>query len=146
MIALRRQGFTLMETLVALAILALAMSAGSGLLRGPSPRLEAEAAARAMCSAARLTRARALATHQPLSFSVDTERKAYASAAAPQAFLPRGAKIKLTVANSQRASESIGAIVFYPDGESSGGDIALQIGDFIATIGVNWLTGAVTCS
>lgn len=141
----RRRGFTLLETLAALAILALAMTAGTALLRGPSPRLKAEAAARSLCGAVRLTRARALSTHRPISFSVDVERKAYASAAAPEALLPREAAVQINVAGNQRVGSSIGAIVFYPGGESSGGDIALVIEGMRATIGVNWLTGAIEC-
>ena len=60
--------------------------------------------------------------------------------------LPADALINLDVAHSQHVSGRAGAITFFPDGASTGADITVQLPDARARIGVNWLTGATTCS
>ncbi|MGA2795048.1 MAG: prepilin-type N-terminal cleavage/methylation domain-containing protein [Roseiarcus sp.] len=57
-----RAGFTLIEMLAVLAIVALIAGLSTQLARPPVPRLRVEAAARALCATARATRMRAIAT------------------------------------------------------------------------------------
>jgi general secretion pathway protein H len=59
-----RAGFTLIEMLAVLAIVALIAGLSTQLARPPVPRLRVEAAARALCATARATRMRAIATRQ----------------------------------------------------------------------------------
>ena len=46
----------------------------------------------------------------------------------------------MTIAETERMAE-IGGIRFFPDGQSSGGEIALTLEGRSARIAVNWLTG-----
>ena len=48
--------------------------------------------------------------------------------------------VAMTVAETERAGDS-GGIRFFPDGQSSGGEIALTLDGRSARIAVNWLTG-----
>jgi general secretion pathway protein H len=48
--------------------------------------------------------------------------------------------VALTVAETERVA-NIGGIRFFPDGQSSGGEIALTLEGRSARIAVNWLTG-----
>jgi general secretion pathway protein H len=140
-----RAGFTLMEMLVVLAIIALVAGMSSQLVRPASPKLRVEAAARALCSAARATRVRAVATNQEMSLFVDVAHKTFRSAVIAETTMPNDARVDLTVAGGQRQGREGGAIVFFPGGGSTGGDVSIDLAGHRAHIGVNWLTGATTC-
>lgn len=141
-----RAGFTLLETIVVLALVGLLAGMGTQLLRPPSGRLKLEGAARQLCATLRATRSRAIGTNSEASVAIDLDRKSYSSPVGGDGLLPEGAAIRLDVANSQRLGPRSGAITFFPDGSSTGGDITLQTPDARATIGVNWLTGEATCA
>ena len=98
-----------------------------------------------MCAALRLTRTRAIATNQEVTFVVDLARKTYQSVAIPETILPRAIGLELTVADSQRESSVRGNFLFFPSGGSSGGDLMLVLGGKRAMINVNWLTGEARC-
>ncbi|PPD46280.1 MAG: general secretion pathway protein GspH [Methylocystis sp.] len=141
----RRAGVTLLEALVALALVALMAGMASQLLRPPSPRLRLESATRAFCATLRATRARAIATNAEALVVVDLYRKTYASPVGAEGRLPTEAQIALDVASMQRGSETTGSIAFFPDGSSTGGDMQMTTPEARATIGVNWLTGEASC-
>jgi general secretion pathway protein H len=141
----RRAGFTMLESLVVLALVALLAGMASQLLRPPSARLRLEAATRGFCATLRATRSRAIATNGEAAVVVDLFSKTYASPVGGVGQLPTDARITLDVANTQQLSERSGAITFFPDGASTGGDMILQTPDLRATISVNWLTGEAKC-
>lgn len=142
----RGAGFTMLESLVVLAIVALVAGMSSQLLRPPSGKLRIEAASRALCATLRATRSRAIATNGDASVVIDLERKTYMSPIAGEGVLPQDAALSVSVANSQRLTATQGAIAFFPDGSSTGGDVTLEGAGARATIGVNWLTGEATCA
>ena len=142
----RSAGFTLLESLVVLGLIALLVGMSAQLLRPPSGRLRLESASRSLCATLRTTRARAIATNSEAAVVIDLDRKSYASPVGGEGRLPAEADIVLDVANSQRLSARSGAIAFFPDGSSTGGDITLQTPGARATIGVNWLTGIAKCA
>ena len=142
----RRAGFTMLESLVVLAIIALVAGMSTQLLRPPSAKLRLEAGARALCGTLRAARSRAIATNSDISVIIDLDRKTYASPIAGEGALPGDAALTLNVANSQRAGARSGAIAFFPDGSSTGGDVTLESAGARAKIAVNWLTGEATCA
>jgi general secretion pathway protein H len=142
----RRAGFTMLESLVVLSLIALLAGMSSQLLRPPSARMRLEAATRGFCATLRATRSRAIATNGEAAVVVDLFSKSYASPVGGVGKLPDDAKISLDIANTQRLSERSGAITFFPDGGSTGGDMILQTPEARATISVNWLTGEARCA
>jgi general secretion pathway protein H len=142
----RDAGFTMLESLVVLAIVALVAGMSTQLLRPPSAKLRVEAASRALCATLRATRSRAIATNSDAAVVIDLDRKTYSSPIAGEGALPREAALTLNVAYSQRVGANSGAITFFPDGGSTGGDVTLEGAGWRAKIVVNWLTGDATCA
>ncbi len=142
----RRAGFTLLESLVVLALMALFAGMATQLLRPPSERLRLESATRALCASLRATRARAIATNAEAAVLFDLDSKSYASPVGGEGKLPADAQIFLEIAHTQRLTDRVGAIAFFADGTSTGGDVTLVTPQARATIGVNWLTGEATCA
>lgn len=142
----RRGGFTLVETIVVLGLFGLVAGMALQLLRPPSERLRLESATRAFCATLHATRARAIATNTESTLIVDVVDKTYVSSSAAAGKLPTDAAIRLDIAHTQRLSPIRGAITFFPDGTSTGGDIILETPDARATIRINWLTGDAKCA
>jgi general secretion pathway protein H len=142
----RRAGFTLLETIVVLALIGLLAGMASQLLRPPSEHLRLESATRSFCAALRATRARAIATNAEAAVVIDVFNKTYVSPASGEGKLPADAAITLDIANTQHLSSNAGAITFFPDGTSTGGDVLLQTPGARAAINVNWLTGGAKCA
>jgi general secretion pathway protein H len=70
---------------------------------------------------------------------IDVERRQFGVAGSMHA-LPRGMTVAMTVAETERIADS-GGMRFYPDGQSSGGEIVLMLEGRASRIAVNWLTG-----
>jgi general secretion pathway protein H len=141
----RRAGFTMLESIVVLTLVALLAGMASQLLRPPSTRLRLETATRAFCATLRATRARAIATNGETQVIVDAFARTYRSPVGGEGQLPADAVITLDVAGNQRLSDRNAAITFFSDGGSTGADMTVQTADSRAAISVNWLTGEATC-
>ena len=72
-------------------------------------------------------------------FQVDVDKLQFGLPRSMHA-LPKGMAVAITVADTEHAA-SLGGIRFFPDGQSSGGEISLSLEGRSARIAVNWLTG-----
>lgn len=137
-------GFTLLELIVALAIAALifAVVIPVGLHRNSHVILQESA--RQVAAALRMTRSRAVVDNRAARFIVDTDHALYrgADAKAPSK-LPPGMRIALVTVAEETEGSGLGAIRFYPDGSSSGGSVALSLGNDRVDVAVDWLTGGI---
>ena len=127
----RTGGFTLLEMLVVIVVLALAV--GLVVAAGPSesPAASLESAASRVALGLRLARGEAIADDHPVI--VTATARTLRIGAAPPMKLPAGAFV---VAGPVR-------VTFAPDGTEAGGPILLAAGDLRRRITVNWMTGEV---
>ncbi len=138
-----RQGFTLIELLVVLVLLTAvtALVAPAFLNSGG---VEVETTARNLAAGLRRARSQAIQQNTVEALSVDVERREYAlSFEGRSRRLPADVELTLFTARSAVASESRGAIRFFPDGGSTGGRISVKRGAREMHVDVDWLGGRV---
>ena len=138
---MRARGFTLVELMVVMVIVALIMGLVATSMSRSVSGAEARAASRKMVASIRYTRARAIIDKQEQVFQVDTENRSYKAPGREQIDLPEGVDITITTARSEVTSEAVSGIRFFPDGGSTGGHIELTVNDREYRVNVAWLTG-----
>jgi len=131
-------GFTLVELLVVMGIMGLVLVVVVG-ARPKATTTRIAVTARAVGATLQLARAQAMASNTETVFRIDTERLQFGLPRAMHSF-PKGMTVAMTVAETERVAD-VGGIRFFPDGQSSGGEIALMLDGRSARIAVNWLTG-----
>lgn len=136
-------GFTLIEMLAVIVLIAIAVTVAAVSLRGRS-RGELDAAAQQVAAGLRDTRTRAMATGQPQWFTLDLRAHAYAAPGREPHSLPANATLDVTSAAQASATPGTARIGYFPDGSSSGGNITLTEHHRVARVNVDWLTGAVS--
>lgn len=137
----RDRGFTLVEIMVVMVIIALVLGlVGTSMSRSVSSA-EARAASRNLVASLRYTRARAIIDKQETVFQVNTEERSYQAPGRKLVTLPEGVDVTITTARSEVTSEAVYGIRFFPDGGSTGGHIELTVNDREYRVNVAWLTG-----
>jgi general secretion pathway protein H len=127
--------------LVALAILGLVAAITLPALQRPPDTLRLEGAARTLMSALRFSRAEAIARNDDVVVTMHADRRRFESSTGPAIQFDQEISVEMVFAASERRRRAAGAIRFFPDGTSSGGDIILSLNKQRARISVDWLTG-----
>ncbi len=133
-------GFTLIETIVVLVVLAL--MASLLVSRGPtrSATLDLTAASRSLADALRAARGHAITTDQPVRIGLDTLRGVIARHASRS---PAG-PISVALHSPADDPHENGTLRFDPDGGANGARLVLAEGHERLSIDVDWLTGRIT--
>jgi general secretion pathway protein H len=131
-------GFTLIELLVVMGIMGLVLATVLA-AKPKSAATRVAVAARAVAATLQLARAQAMSTNAETVVRIDTQKHQFGQARSMHA-LPRGMTVAMTIAETERAGDN-GGMRFYPDGQSSGGEIVLTLDGRTSRIAVNWLTG-----
>jgi general secretion pathway protein H len=140
----RHSGFTLVEVLVVMVIIALVLGLLATSISRSISGAETRVAARKVVAALRYTRTRAILDKSETVFMVDTEARSYQAPDREEVVLPEGVDILLTTARSELTSEVAGGIRFFPDGGSTGGHVDLVVRGREYRVDVAWLTGEAT--
>ncbi len=135
-------GFTLIEMLVVLTILALMMvvvvpSVNRGLTKTVSD------VARDVQISLRKARTSAITQQKNTAFVVDTKNREFQIYGQKITHLPENIDLIAKVAQSE-AMEGKAAVRFYPDGSSTGGRISVRQEGEQILINIDWLTGRVS--
>jgi general secretion pathway protein H len=139
------RGFTLVEMLVVLGILAAVLAISIPYSFRSRENSDVETAARQIASLLRQAQSRALAGNSDTEVVLDVEKATVATGEGG----PLDIKGSLAVSALSARELSLApkaAYRFFPDGGSTGGRIVLSKGDAIREIAINWLTGAVIVS
>lgn len=142
---MRDRGFTLLELLVVMAVLALVLLVVPPMFSGSLSRAELGSAAREVAAGLREARSRAIARNREVAFTLDVDSRRYRiddEAAARR--LPAGPRLSLFTARSEQLDEVSGNIRFFPDGSSTGGRVTLGGDARRYHVVVDWLTGQVS--
>ena len=131
-------GFTLVELLVVMGVMGLVLVVVIN-ARPKAVATRIAVTARAVAATLQLARAQAMASNTETVFQIDTDRLQFGLPRSMHS-LPKGMAVAMNVAATERVA-NIGGIRFFPDGQSSGGEIALTLEGRSARIAVNWLTG-----
>lgn len=134
-------GFTLLEMLVVLAILGLVAALALPSLRRPPDSLRLEVATRTLASALRFSRAQAIARNADVVLTIHADRRIFESSTGSVIKLDQEISVEMIFAAPERRGRAAGAIRFFPDGTSSGGEIVLTLDKRRARVSINWLTG-----
>ncbi len=134
-------GFTLVEIMVVMVIIALIMGLVATSMSRSVSAAEARAASRDLVASLRYTRARAIIDKAEQVFLVDTENRSYQAPGRDKVELPEGVDLTITTATSELVSDAVSGIRFFPDGGSTGGHIELTVNKREYRVNVAWLTG-----
>lgn len=138
----RTQGFTLLEMLVVIMIMAMVMTIAGVNGRG-NGKLDIETTGRILQSDLRYIRSMALVANTDTSITIDVANMKYRSQdGLISRTIPQGMDVVLTV-NEGDVKGKKGTILFYPDGSSSGGKISLIKSDRKLDVVTSWLNGSV---
>ena len=142
-------GFTLIEALVVLAIMATAFALFAGALLGAMPGQQLRSATGTLAAEMRATRARAVASGVDQSFIIDTQARQWRSGPSAGGDARRSGELDdalplgATVAREEQPGPGVAAIRFFADGSSTGGRVVVRRGDAAWRVDVHWLTGTV---
>jgi general secretion pathway protein H len=141
------RGFTLLELLVVMVIIAAIVGLVVPRFGAALPGVELRGAARDVASALRFARGRAIATRGDVAVVFDVNARTYRIEGVPgerERAFGDAITVGLLTGRSELRSESVGAISFFPDGSSTGGRVTLRSGERAFEVDVEWLTGRVS--
>lgn len=140
---MRARGFSLLEMLLVMAIIAFAGLLAASAMTGGFDGIRLRSASSEVAAQLRFTRAQALATGKRQDFSIDPHAHTWKAPKDRHGSLPKQLGIEFYGAREVQPSASEGGIAFFPDGASTGGRIRLSAKKAVRDIDVTWLTGEV---
>lgn len=140
------RGFTLLEMLLVLSLVAIATTLAAMAVSGGLDGMRLRTAAKEIAGQLRYTRAQAIASGLPQNFTLDPAAHGWRAPNGRHGAIPASLGIRFTGARQAQAREGEGGILFFPDGASTGGRVQLQAGNAAWRVDVAWLTGEVKLS
>lgn len=137
------QGVSLLEMLLVVMLIAIAGTLAAMVLTGGLDGMRLRSEAREIAAQLRYTRAQAMATGKPQRFVIDPATHRWQAPNRHHGNVPASLGISFIGARQAQPAPGIGAILFFHDGGSSGGQIRLSSGRAVWHIDVAWLTGEV---
>jgi general secretion pathway protein H len=138
-------GFTLIEVVVVLGVMALITAMALPMLTGAQSRENLQAAARTIAAALRSTRNLAMTDGHVEIFVIDTAHGLFRPAGSRTARRsPSDVQMLLTTTTDDRIDATTGSIRFFADGSATGGAVHLSNGKASLDVLVDWLTGYIT--
>ena len=143
-VSVTQAGFTLVEMLVAVALLALALAVSVPYVTKSIPHQKLEAAATQLASLFSSAQTQAHISNAVIYVTFDRDARTW-SIMSGRTPIHVDASIKVTTLTIDEAvSDRQVGYVFFPEGGNSGGRVLLESDNSSSEISLNWLTGTVT--
>ncbi|MEN9597311.1 MAG: type secretion system protein GspH [Pseudomonadota bacterium] len=137
-------GFTLLELIVVLAIVALGYSAVAVNFSSGNDAMALKAAARDLTSGLRYVRSQAMLSHETATLDFNLSENSYSLTGQEKIYtLPENIDVTINTAKEE-LHDGVAKLRFFPDGSSIGGRVTLEKKSHVQEININWLTGHVT--
>ncbi|HEU0061260.1 MAG TPA: GspH/FimT family pseudopilin [Hyphomicrobiaceae bacterium] len=137
-------GFTLLELIVALGIMALAVALVFPYFEASRAGHQLRAAAYDIATQLRDARATAQARNVDQAFILDVgNRRMWLDGSERRRYLSPRMAVDVEVPIAEQLAANVVRVRFFADGSASGGKLVLRDGGRRATVTVNWLTGDV---
>jgi general secretion pathway protein H len=136
------EGYSLVELLTVLVILAMLTAVTGVYLNGRDKPFALRIAALDLASCLRLARAGAIAQNSERLVTIDLDGPGYACAGKSGRF-PPGSHLLFRTAASEYVKDKTASLRFFGDGSASGGHLFMEEHGEIWAVRLNWLTGSV---
>ncbi len=137
-------GFTLIELIVVLAIVALGYSAVAVNFSSGNDAMALKAAARDLTSGLRYVRSQAMLSHETATLDFNLSNNSYSLTGQKKIYmLPENIDVTINTAKEE-LHDGVAKLRFFPDGSSIGGRVTLEKKSHVQEININWLTGHVS--
>jgi len=141
----RQRGFTMIELLAVLALVAAIMAMAASVMWRKLPGQRLQQSAKELVAQLRYTRAQAIATGEPQVFTLDANSREWRAGEKRRGQLAKDIAIVATGArNEQQQRPGVAAVRFFPEGAATGGRFVLRNGRVAWQVDVQWLTGEVS--
>jgi len=137
------KGFTLIELMAVILLLALAMSAVTFSFSKSLHSARVTAASRDLVAALRYTRGQAIVKGKQQVLLLNLDSNTYTAPGKSSVALPKDMTLRLTTAEQELTGSNSGGIRFFADGSSTGGHISVLMDRREWRINVAWLTGDI---
>jgi general secretion pathway protein H len=136
------EGYSLVEILTVLAVLALVTALSGIYFTGRGKPFELRVAALDLASCLRIARASAVLQNKERVVAIDLDRRSYACPG-KSGFFPLGSRLLFRTAASEYVREKTATLRFFGDGGATGGHVFMEEHGQIWAVRVNWLSGSV---
>ncbi len=143
-VGVRTRGFTLIETVAVIVLVGIVATVAAVSFSSSLSSAKIQAASRDLVAALRYTRGQAIVKREQKVLMIDLENHSYQAPGKGSIELPKNMVLRLTTAQQELVGDNAGGIRFFPDGSSTGGNIAVVMGEREWKINVGWLTGEIT--
>ena len=137
------RGFTLIELIAVVVLLAIVLAIASLSLSKSLNSAKVRAASKDLVAALRYTRGQAIVKGKPQVLVIDLDQNSYVAPGKKPVILPKDMVLRLTTAETEQTGANSGGIRFFSDGSSTGGNVAVLMGQREWRINVAWLTGEI---
>jgi general secretion pathway protein H len=139
----KARGVSLLEMLLVVALLAAISVLAAGAMTGGFAGMQLRNQAKQITAQLRYTRTQAIATGRSQRFTIDPQAHTWTAPNDRHGDIPEKLRVRFLGAREVQPRQGEGAIVFFPDGASTGGRVQLSVKKAAMNIDVTWLTGEV---
>jgi general secretion pathway protein H len=136
-------GYSLLELLVVVAVLAIMAVIVIGYVPGRRHAQELKLEAYRLEMDLRTARSRAIYGGQVVEFTVDLAQNTWRYADQSAHKVSKGTRLSLYTGRQLLSGVSAGTIEFFPNGQSSGGQITLEVEGDRSEVDIDWMTGRI---